>query len=68
LGQNEKSIEDTQLFTKLYGGRHEFVDKAAGVSFGEAQIFEQQKDYNRLQKHFLDYLKSWGAKGGVIAR
>jgi tetratricopeptide (TPR) repeat protein len=65
LGQNDKSIEDTQLFTKLYGGRHEFVDKAAGVAFGEGQIFEQQKDYNRLQKHLTDYLKTWGPKGGV---
>ena len=65
LGQNEKSIEDTQLFTKIYGGRHEFVDKAAGVAFGEGQIFEQQKDWARLQKHLADYLKTWGAKGGV---
>jgi hypothetical protein len=65
LGQNEKSIEDTKLFTKLYGGRSEFVDKAAGVTFGEGQIFEQQKDYGRLEKHLKDYLKTWGAKGGV---
>ncbi len=65
LGENEKAIEDTQLFTKTYGGRKEFTDKAAGVSFYEYQIFEQQKDVARLKKHFNEYLKSWGAKGGV---
>lgn len=65
LGQNDQAIKDVALFVKDYGGRHEFVDKAAGVQFNEGQIFEQQKDWNKLQKHFNDYLKFWGKKGGV---
>ncbi len=65
LGENEKSIADTQQYTKLYGGRKEFIDSAASVNFGEGQIFTQQKDWDRLQKHLSTYLKTWGAKGGV---
>ncbi len=41
------------------------MDKAAGVAFGEGLIYEQQKDWARLQKHNADYLKFWGARGGV---
>ena len=33
LGDNDKAIKDVALFVKDYGGRHEFVDKAAGVDF-----------------------------------
>ena len=65
LGDNEKAIKDVALFVKDYGGRHEFVDKAAGVDFAQGQIYEQEKDNARLQKHFQDYLKQWGSKGGV---
>src|SRR5581483_9501959 len=65
LGENEKSISDTTLFTKTYGPRKEFTDQAAGVTFSEFQIFEQQKDVDKLKKHFVAYLKDWGAKGGV---
>ena len=65
LGENDKSITDSNLFAKNYAGRHEFTDQAAGVAFSEFQIFEQQKDYDKLKKHFVSYLKEWGAKGGV---
>ncbi len=65
LGDNDKAIEDTSQFTKTYGARKEFTDKAAGVAFEEGQIYEQQKDYGKLQKHLADYIKNWGARGGV---
>jgi tetratricopeptide (TPR) repeat protein len=65
LGDNDKAIKDTDLFVSTYGGRHEFIDKAAGVAFDEAQIFEQAKDWDRVRKHFVSYLKQWGVKGGV---
>jgi tetratricopeptide (TPR) repeat protein len=65
LGENDKSIADVKDFIKLYGGRKEFVDKAAGVEFDTAQIFEQQKNNDALKKHFTAYLKEWGTKGGV---
>ena len=65
LGDNEKSISDTNLFVKLYGARKEFVDQAAGVNFGEGQIYEQAKDWDKLVRHFRQYLTNWGTKGGV---
>lgn len=65
LGDNEKFVKDVSLFVKDYGGRHEFVDKAAGVAFDQGQVYEQQKDWPKLLKHLQDYLKQWGAKGGV---
>jgi len=65
LGENDKSIADVKDFIKLYGGRKEFVDKAAGVEFDTAQIYEQQKNTDALKKHFTAYLKDWGTKGGV---
>jgi tetratricopeptide (TPR) repeat protein len=65
LGDNDKSFEDTKLFTKDFGGRKEFIDQAAGVNFYEYQIYEQKKDTDGLQKHLQSYLKEWGLKGGV---
>lgn len=65
LGENEQAIKDVAEFTKLYGPRKEFVDKAAGVNFYLYQIFEQQKDKDKVRKHFTSYLKDWGTKGGV---
>lgn len=65
LGDNEKSIKDVALFVKDYGGRHEFIDQAATVAFNEGQIYESQHDNAKLMKHFQDYLKQWGSKGGV---
>ncbi len=65
LGENDKAVKDVALFVKDYGGRHEFIDIAAGVAFDEAQIYEAQHDNARLMKHFQDYLKQWASKGGV---
>jgi tetratricopeptide (TPR) repeat protein len=65
LGDNEKAIKDVALYVKNYGGRHEFVDKAATTDFDQGQIYEGQRDNAKLLKHFTDYLKQWGAKGGV---
>jgi tetratricopeptide (TPR) repeat protein len=65
LGESRKAIEDTKLFIKNYGPRSEFTDIAAGVAFGEGQIFEQQHDWKQLGDHLKTYLRDWGARGGV---
>lgn len=65
LGENDKAVKDVALYVKDYGGRHEFIDKAASADFDQGQIYEAQHDNARLLKHFQDYLKQWGAKGGV---
>jgi TolA-binding protein len=65
LGDIDKSVEDTNTFIKLYGGHKEYEDKAAGVFFDLGRIYEEQKDWDKLTKHLNDYLKLWGAKGGI---
>jgi len=65
LGDYDQSIKDVALFVKNYGGRKEYVDQAAGVQFFQYQIFEQQRDKDKLRKHLLDYLKNFASKGGV---
>ena len=65
LGESDKAIKDVALYVKDYGGRHEFIDKAATADFDQGQIYEQAHDNAKLMKHFQDYLKQWGAKGGV---
>ena len=68
LGDNDAAIKDTDHFVKTYGGRKEFVDRAAGVQFFTYEIYEQLKGQDgrdKVRKHFLDYLKNWATKGGV---
>jgi len=65
LGESQKAIEDTKLFIRNYGPRSEFTDIAAGVAFGEGQIFEQERDWAKLSQHLEAYLREWGARGGV---
>src|SRR5207253_2067158 len=65
LGEVDKSIEDTNTFIKLYGARKEYEDKSAGVFFGLGQIYEQQKNRDKLAKHLQDYIKTWREKGGI---
>jgi tetratricopeptide (TPR) repeat protein len=65
LGQNAKAIEDTEQFVRSFGPRANLGDRVAGVAFDENQIFEQQKNWDELQKHLKDYLKHWSGKGGI---
>ena len=65
LGEIDKAIQDTNDFIKLYGTRKEYEDKSAGVFFGLYRIYETQGDKVKLEKHFREYLKTWGARGGV---
>ncbi len=65
LGEIDKSIQDTNDFIRLYGGRKEFEDKSAGVYFGLAAIYENQHQKDKLEKHLQDYIKTWREKGGI---
>ncbi len=65
LGNYDKDIDDTKLFTKNFGGRKEFVDQAAGVNFSDYLIYEQKHDNDGLQHHLQVYLREWGGKGGI---
>ena len=69
LGDTSKAIEDANNFVKIYGARaakgNDYEDRSAGVYYGLGQIYEEQKDWNKLEKHLQDYLKTMGTKGGI---
>jgi tetratricopeptide (TPR) repeat protein len=65
LGHHERALEDTQLFLRNYAARPEMVDTAAGVAFGASQIYEQRREWDKLERHLDGYLRSFGARGGI---
>jgi len=67
LGQDAKAIEDSRDFVKFYGrgGKHAKPQEAAAVEFSIGQIYETQKNWDRLVKHYTQYLKEWAKHGGV---
>lgn len=67
LGQDNKAIEDSREFVKFYGrgGKHAKPQEAAAVEFSIGQIYETQKNWDRMIKHYAQYLKEWGKHGGV---
>jgi hypothetical protein len=65
LGDSARAGDDAKQFFERYGGRSDLVDTAASLMFGQAQIYEQQKDWSRLREHLERYLYEYGARGGV---
>jgi tetratricopeptide (TPR) repeat protein len=66
LGQDNKAIEDSREFVKFYGRGGKAADKpaAAAVEFSIGQIFETQKNWDKVVKHYSQYLKEWAKFGG----
>jgi len=62
LGESDKAIADMDSFVKFYGSRK--PQDAAGVFFQMGDVYEKQKDYDKLAKHLEEYLKKWGPQGG----
>jgi tetratricopeptide (TPR) repeat protein len=67
LGQDTKAIDDSHDFVKYYGqgGKHAKKEDAAAVEFSIGNIYESQKNWDRLVSHYAGYLKKWGAQGGT---
>jgi tetratricopeptide (TPR) repeat protein len=67
LGQDAKAIEDSHNFVKYFGGgtRHTRKEDAAAVEFSIGNIYESQKNWDRLVQHYQGYLKKWGKDGGT---
>jgi TolA-binding protein len=63
LGDTARASEDSKLFLERYGAEH--ADLAAAVVFGQAQIYEQQRDFAKLSEYLTKYLREYGARGGV---
>ncbi|HEY3356317.1 MAG TPA: tetratricopeptide repeat protein [Polyangia bacterium] len=67
LGQDTRAIEDSHNFVKYYGqgGKHAKKEDAAAVEFSIGNIYESQKNWDRLVAHYQAYLKKWGGQGGT---
>ncbi len=63
LDDYKSAVEDMNTFIKLYGSRK--PQEAANVFFQMAQVYDKQGKADELLKHYQEYLKRWGAQGGV---
>ena len=62
LGESDKAIADMDSFVKFYGSRK--PQDAAGVFFQMGDVYEKEKNYDKLAQHLEAYLKKWGPQGG----
>jgi tetratricopeptide (TPR) repeat protein len=65
LGDSARAVEDTRQFLQRYSGRADLAETNAAVAFGEGQIYEQARDWPKLQQHLEKYLREWGERGGA---
>lgn len=63
LGEVEKAKEDMKSFIAFYGGKKPL--DAAAVAFQMSEIYERDGKWTELAEHLHEYLKRWGAQGGV---
>lgn len=67
LGRAEydKAIDDAQAFAKNYGRRAQYASRTASVIFSLGTIYEQRNSTEAVIKHYTNYLRKWGKKGGA---
>ena len=56
LGESEKALADMDSYVKFYGTRK--PQDAAGVYFQMAEVYEKDKKFDDLARHFENYLKN----------
>lgn len=62
IGDDEKAIEDTKIFIKMFGARR--PDDAANAAFSMTAIYEKRRDADAVVKWLREYIRTWGARGG----
>jgi len=55
LGDSEKALADMDSYVRFYGSRK--PQDAAGVYFQMAEVYEKDKKFDELARHFENYLK-----------
>ena len=63
MGDDERAIEDTRYFIGTFGGKQQ--GDAASAFFSLASIYEKRGDLDQVVRHYRDYLKRYGGKGGA---
>ena len=64
-GKYEKALENSRLFIKNYGPRRKYASRTAAVYYSMGAIYENQDQWDKVIKHYGDYLKKWGRHGGL---
>ena len=62
IGDDGKAIDDTKYFIKTFGTKK--PSEAAAAHFSLASVYEKQGDKDAVIKHFREYIRLYGAKGG----
>lgn len=63
IGHDDKAIEDTKYFVRMFGDKQ--PDIAASAHFSIAAIYEKQGNADALVRHLREYVAKFGAKGGA---
>jgi tetratricopeptide (TPR) repeat protein len=63
LGKDDKAIEDTKYFVRMFGTRKPEI--AANAHWSLATVYEKQGDTDALVKHLREYIAKYGAKYGA---
>jgi tetratricopeptide (TPR) repeat protein len=62
IGKDDKAIDDTKYFVKMFGKQKPEV--AANAHWSLATVYEKQGDSDALVKHLREYVAKYGAKFG----
>ncbi|MDH5674138.1 MAG: tetratricopeptide repeat protein [Myxococcales bacterium] len=57
LGDEEKAVEDAQLFEKSY--KKKFARETSQVKYSLGSIYERTEDWNKVIKHYTGFLKQY---------
>jgi len=60
----DQAIDDARLFAKNYGTRPKYRNQTAAVMFSLGAVYEGRGEWDRVVKHYNDYLRKWGRHGG----
>jgi hypothetical protein len=63
LGQDAQAIEDTKSYVDKFSKKE--PREAANAYYSIANIYEKNKEIDKMVGHLEGYLRQWGAKGGV---
>ena len=64
-GMYDKALENSRLFIRNYGPRRKYASRTAAVYYSMGAIYENQDQWDKVIKHYSDYLKKWGRHGGL---
>lgn len=63
IGQDDKAIKDTELYVKTFAKNN--TREAANAIYSIADIYEKNRETDKMVGHLENYIRTWGDKGGV---